>query len=308
VPVVWRLSDQWPFCGLEHLAEDAAAYTAPLSGDGRDASEWTRQRKDKVYRTLRDLRLVAPTRWMAGEVRRSVLLGARPVETIPTSCDARQFAPLDRAACRQALGLPPDAFIMLVGASSMRTRIKGMDLFAAAASRALRSCGDEARLASRILAFGAEPFDSGELQGLCPIDHLGAVRDRALMRIIYNAADVFVAPSRMENLANTVLESLACGTPAVAFDIGGMPDMIEHGRNGFLARPFDTDALADGLAWARAQRGDAAVRLAAREKVAVEFSLAREIDSYVDLYTRMLADQKARGGLSGVASVAAAKG
>ena len=125
------------------------------------------------------------------------------------------------------------------------------------------------------------------MEGLASVRHMGPIKDRRLMAILYAAADVFVAPSRMENLANTVLESLACGTPVVAFDIGGMPDMIDHKVNGFLAPPFKTGELAEGIRWAQAQRGNDAVRHAARRKILQDFSPAQETDKYIALYDRV---------------------
>jgi glycosyltransferase involved in cell wall biosynthesis len=121
------------------------------------------------------------------------------------------------------------------------------------------------------------------------VRHLGHVTDRRLLSIIYNAADVFAAPSRVENLANTVLESLACGTPVVAFDIGGMPDAIDHKINGYLAAPFDTAAFAEGIQWCLAQRDRNEIRTACRKKVLTAFSRDQETDRYISLYERLLA-------------------
>lgn len=301
-PVVWRLADMWPFCGMEHLEVDAHKYTTPVNAKAgilasrTCASEWTRRRKLRVYQTLPHLRLAAPSGWMARETMRSALLGERPLDIIPTGCDSRQFYPVAQQACREALGLPRDSCVVLVGATSMRTQWKGVDLFVQGSKLAFGAFPPKNPAKPRILTFGADAFSEMELEGLVDIEHLGAVRDKRLMRIIYNAADVFVAPSRMENLANTVLESLACGTPVVAFDIGGMPDAIEHEKNGFLARPFDTEHLAEGIRFVLSRRGDPSMRLAAREKMLRDFSLDREIDLYIDLYARMLAEVSAGAG------------
>lgn len=295
-PVVWRLADMWPFCGMEHYEPDAYKFATPVNekagmlASRRDASEWTRLRKLRVYQTLPQLQLAAPSRWMARETMRSALLGERPVDIIPTSCDTRRFYPVEQQACREALGLPRDSWVVLVGAASMRTRSKGLDLFIQASRQAFRAFPAQNHAKPRVLTFGADAFSETELEALVEVEHLGAVKDRRLMRIVYNAADVFVAPSRMENLANTVLESLACGTPVVAFDIGGMPDAIEHEKNGFLARPFDTEHLAEGIRFVLSRRGDPSMRLAAHNKILRDFSLAREIDLYIDLYARMLAE------------------
>jgi glycosyltransferase involved in cell wall biosynthesis len=290
VPVLWRLSDMWPFCGVTHLEPDPARYThSPEPGwcwlpTSAGLPEHVRSRKQTIYATVPRLTLAVPSRWLLAETRRSALLGDRPIELIPTSCDTRVFALRDRRTCREALGLPADARLVLIGATSMGTRWKGGDLIADAIRR-LATDGNADGL--RVVSFGSDPVEDSAFAGI-PVHRIGRVHDRELMAILYNAADVFVSPSRMENLANTVLEALACGTPAVAFDIGGMPDMIEHEVNGWLAPPFDTEKLAEGIAWALDRSADDAVREAARNKILTSFSVDREIDGYLALYRKML--------------------
>ncbi len=289
-PVVWRLSDQWPFCGLQHLEPDRTAYATPPRNvtwfSGRSAlPERVRLRKLRTYSRMKELVLVSPSRWLQAETRHSALLGNRPIELIPTSCDTDLFAPRDRNSCRAALGLSQQSRIILVGATSMRTKWKGMDLFLDAMSK---FCSTDAAPPVEIITFGHDPFDPAMLNQSVRVNHFGPVNDRRLMATLYNAADVFAAPSRMENLANTVLESLACGTPAGAFDICGMPDMIEHGKNGFLAPAFDTGAFATGIRWGIEQRGREDIRNACRQKILSGFSREQEIEKYVALYERLL--------------------
>jgi glycosyltransferase involved in cell wall biosynthesis len=282
-PIVWRMSDQWPFCGLQHLEPNADAYTAPPARhESGNLSEQVRGKKAQIYKRIDQLVLVCPSRWLAGETRRSALLGSRPIELIPTSCDTWIFFPRDRRMCRSVLGLPEDAAILLVGATTMATRWKGGDLFADAVAKFCRSSRPEQR--PHIVTFGSEPLQAAELAGLVEITHFGSVKDRRLMAILYGAADVFCAPSRMENLANTVLESLACGTPVVAFAIGGMPDMIDHEANGYLASPFDTADYGKGIGWSLDQRGREEIRETCRRKIAECFSLDQEIESYLRIY------------------------
>ena len=108
-----------------------------------------------------------------------------------------------------------------------------------------------------------------------PTHYMGYVNDDSKMAALYAAADLFVAPSLEDNLPNTVMEALACGIPSVAFDIGGMPDMIEHQANGYLATPFEVDDLANGMAWVLADdERHAALAKRARAKVLEEFSLS----------------------------------
>ena len=284
-PMVWRLSDMWPFCGIQHLELDASRYTSPPAA-GADLSEAVRRRKQAIYRAVPNLTLVSPSRWLAAEVQKSALLGNRPVRVIPTSCDTETFRPRDKGACRQALGLPPEDDIVLVGATSMGTRWKGLDLFVEAVAKI--SAGRSRPL--HVLAFGRDALKAQALQGAVKLTNVGPVADRELMAILYSAADVFVAPSRMENLANTVLESLACGTPVAAFSIGGMPDMIDPRLNGWLAQPYDTDELGQGLAWLLDAPGRSERSAAARAKVLSGFSQQAEIGGYLDLYQNLLAE------------------
>ena len=167
-----------------------------------------------------------------------------------------------------------------------------MDLFMEAMSAFCGNAASEPPI--EILTFGDDAFDAKSLPGRIHVTHLGPVKDRRLMAILYNSADLFAAPSRMENLANTVLESLACGTAVVAFNIGGMPDMIEHGRNGFLAPPFDTAAFAAGIRWGMEQRENDEIRIACRRTILNGFSREQEIDKYIALYEKLLQTNDAR--------------
>lgn len=289
-PIVWRLSDQWPFCGIQHLEPDRRAYAMPPP-NGRwlhrssDFSERVRLNKWLTYQRLAQLVLVCPSRWLMDETRHSALLGDRPIELIPTSCDTELFSPKDRNVCREALGISQESFVVLVGATSMRTKWKGLDLFI----QAMAEFGNSLPVATpvEIVTFGQDAFDAPALNGVVRVTHLGPVRERRLMSILYNAVDLFAAPSRMENLANTVLESLACGTPVVAFAIGGMPDMIEHRVNGYLASPFDIMDFAQGIRWGLAQRGCDEVRENCRRKIVMGFSTDREIEAYLRLYNAL---------------------
>jgi glycosyltransferase involved in cell wall biosynthesis len=291
IPVVWRLSDQWAFCGVQHLEPDPSTYSRPAPRRAnwfsrrKNISEHVRHSKWVTYNTIDNLVLVCPSHWLASETRRSALLGNRPVELIPTSCDTELFSPKDRNACRAALGLSADKHIVLVGATSMGTHWKGLDLFVAAMEQL--SAGNPDGRALEVLTFGQDPFDVPQLKGSVDVSHLGPIRDRRLMSILYCAADVFAAPSRMENLSNAVLESLACGTPVVAFDIGGMPDMIDHKMNGYLAAPFSTADFAGGIRWALDQREREGVRVTCRQKVLNGFSVEQEIGRYIALYERL---------------------
>jgi glycosyltransferase involved in cell wall biosynthesis len=137
------------------------------------------------------------------------------------------------------------------------------------------------------VVFGAEPADGVPDLGMsCSI--LGTFRDDAVLAQVYAAADVFVAPSTQENLSNTVMEALTCGTPVVAFDVGGMGDMVEDRLNGYLAQPFQADDLARGIAWILDDpTRRTALSRRAREKAVVQFASQTVAQQHGVLYEQI---------------------
>ncbi|HWQ37916.1 MAG TPA: glycosyltransferase family 4 protein [Burkholderiales bacterium] len=292
-PVVWTLHDMWAFTGGCHYDEGCGRYTegcgrCPILGSSRnlDLSRLGWWRKRKAYRNAR-LRIVTPSRWLAGLAGDSPLLSRLPITVIPNPVDTRIFRPIARQVARDLLGLPQQCQIVLFGAlRSTSERRKGFHLLQPALQALSRR---QAQRKLCAVVFGAsrpqEPVDFG-MESV----FVGTLADDIALALAYSAADVFVAPSTQENLSNAVMEALACGTPVVAFDVGGMPDMIEHRENGYLAQPFDPSALADGLQWVLeddARRARLAER--ARAKVLEEFEMSRVARRYLALYQEILA-------------------
>jgi glycosyltransferase involved in cell wall biosynthesis len=122
-----------------------------------------------------------------------------------------------------------------------------------------------------------------------PTQYLGKLNDDIALSLVYSAADVFVAPSQEDNLPNTVLESLACGTPCVAFNIGGMPDLIEHQKNGYLAQPCEIKDLAHGIQWILDNTEQVhQLRDRARKKVETEFNQTIQTQRYLSLFNNII--------------------
>jgi len=109
---------------------------------------------------------------------------------------------------------------------------------------------------------------------------------------MYSLADVFVCPSRIDNLPNTVAEAMACGVPCVAFEIGGLPDMIDHGINGWLATPFDPVDLLKGIKWVLQPENSDILKQHARKKALAEFSLSVMSERYQYLYEELLSQEE----------------
>src|SRR5262249_3727086 len=159
------------------LELDAQRYIEPprrgigLSWPFVDISEFFRYRKQATYRTIKQMRIVCPSRWLMSQVKRSALLGSRDVCRIPTSCDTTRFSPKDRSACRKALGIPVDKFVVLVGATSMSTRWKGLDLFVNAIVQVGRDPVVKYAVDIHVISFGKDPFQTSKLDNLVSIEH-----------------------------------------------------------------------------------------------------------------------------------------
>lgn len=291
-PIVWTLHDSWAFTGGCHIPFECMRYrqmcgACPALGSTKenDLSRKIWKRKAKAWKGL-NLTVVTPSRWLAECARSSSLFHDVRVEVIPNGLDIQRYKPVDRHVARELLLLPKDKKLILFGAvSSTSDRNKGFHLLLPA----LKNMADNSwENRAELVVFGATKPVNGPDFGLST-HYLGHFNDKISMNLLYAAVDVFVAPSIQENLPNTVMEALACGTPCVAFNIGGMPDMIEHKKNGYLARPFETDDLARGIEWVlNDDERRKILSLRAREKVEKEFELTLVARWYRKLYEDIL--------------------
>jgi glycosyltransferase involved in cell wall biosynthesis len=247
-PVVWTLHDMWGFCGAEHYTEEFRwrdGYTRPnrpAYESGFDLNRWTWQRKLKHWQ--RPMHIVASSRWMADCVRHSAIMHDWPVSVVPNPIDTETWQPIDKMLARRILSLSVEGPLVLFGAmGGTRDPRKGFDLLKSALDR-LR--GEMAGLELVILGQPAprEPLNLG-----FPVHYAGHLHDDISRCLYYSAADAVVVPSRQDNLPWAGVEPHTCGTPVVAFDVCGLPDIVEHGKTGYLAKPFDTDDLARGIQW-----------------------------------------------------------
>jgi glycosyltransferase involved in cell wall biosynthesis len=294
-PIVWTLHDMWAFTGGCHYTQECDRYKVACgqcpqlnSNKEQDLSRWIWQRKAKAWKNL-DLTLVTPSSWLAKCASSSALFQDVRVEAIPNGLDTQVYKPIERQLARKILNLPQDKQLILFGAGSATSDLrKGFHLLQAALQKLGQS--DLKEQAHLVVFGGGNSNDSSEL-GLTS-HYLGKLSDDTSLAIAYAAADVFVAPSVQDNLPNTVMESLACGTPCVAFNIGGMPEMIEHQQNGYLAQPFEIDDLAHGIAWVLADQQHQRLCDRAREKVEQEFTKEIQARRYSDLFEQVSCQQE----------------
>lgn len=294
-PIVWTLHDMNPFTGGCHYAEDCRGFerhcgACPQLGstEENDLSRQQWIRKKTACREL-DITVVCPSNWLAGEVRRSSLLGRADVRVIPNGVPTEVFRPLNRQAIRQSLGLRPDEFVLLFGADSLQARRKGFAELLAALDL-LRS---ESGAAFRLLTFGQTGnVDFGRLS--VPVGHLGVLRTPSEVALACNAADCLLMPTLADNLPNVVLEAMACGLPVAGFATGGVPDMVEDGATGRLVPTGDSGELAAAVIELRARPAEAMrqMRLRCRQTVLSRFTLLHQARVYAALYEELLAARR----------------
>jgi glycosyltransferase involved in cell wall biosynthesis len=297
-PLVWTLHDSWAFTGGCHYPFECTRYTERcgvcpqlLSRKESDLSRRVWDRKQSGWRNVR-IHIVTPSRWLAGCARSSSLFRNSRIDVIPNGIDTEIYKPVDKAFARKVLGLPDNRRLLLFGsANAAKDPRKGFQFLLPALERLRESRWHEK---TELMVFGSSAIDGANQTGY-KTRFFGPLHDDISLSLVYAAADAFIAPSVQDNLPNTVMEAMACGTPCIAFDIGGMPDMIDHRTNGYLAKPFDVENLAGGIAWLLedANRlGD--LSRAARDKVAREYSLRFIAARYLDIYREAIEQSRGR--------------
>lgn len=244
-PVVWTLHDMNAFTGGCHYDDQCGRFMKSCgfcpqlgSTSEQDLSRAVWERKNQALTACKNgrLRIVTPSRWLAEEAQKSTLLSGMRVDVIPYGLDLDVFAPRDKAYSRDLLSIPQEARVVFFLADVVDNRRKGFSLLLEALPHCAKSV-DKLLLVS----LGQKP---SQADGRIPWLHLDSIHDDRLLSAVYSAADLFVLPSLQDNLANTVLEAMACGVPVVSFNSGGTPEMVRPGITGQLVPAFDVSALA----------------------------------------------------------------
>jgi glycosyltransferase involved in cell wall biosynthesis len=288
VPLVWRLADMAALTGGCHYDNGCGKFTArcgacPVLGstvdDDLSRKIWLRKHHALESVETRRMHLIGTSRWIAAEAGRSSLLSRFPSTIIPNGLDTDDFAPRDKSFARDTLGVPRDKKVVLFVADSAAIRRKGFEQLAKALG-ALRGRSD-----LFLLSVGGGKPEVADLPQL----HLGRISNDRYLSLIYSAADVFVIPSLQESFGQTVTESLACGTPVVGFDTGGIPDMVRPGITGYLAPVGNSTELASAIVKILDDAASATtMRHSCREIALKEYSLAVQAASYLRFYQGLL--------------------
>jgi glycosyltransferase involved in cell wall biosynthesis len=292
-PLVWTFHDMWAFTGGCHYSDGCGGFRrscghCPILGSHRenDLSRWIWKQKRGAYRSLaHKLHVVCPSKWMADLARQAPLLEGASIHVLPNPISAQTFKPIDRAAARHLLGLPKEGRLLLMGATSTADRRKGFDLLDSALQHHVSQPGAEPL---GLVTLGPQTGALSSRSDRLRLYNLGFLYDEISLCALYNAVDVVALPSREENLSNMLSEALCCGTPGLAFAVGGNGDLITHQVNGYLAKAEDPVDLEAGLCWVLKNLGTGqreSIAAAAHAKVSYEAMGS----AYVRLYRDVLA-------------------
>jgi len=295
-PLVWTLADMWALTGGCHYDQECGQYQKQCgacpqlcSSHEYDASRAIWLRKRWHWRHTK-LTLVAPSRWLALQARASSLFRYQRIEIIPYGLNLEHYKPLPGHIARELLGLPQDRKLIVFGAMfSTVDRRKGFQyLQSALQDLAAQGWHDQA---AAVIFGSSRPHNDPDL-GL-PSFYTGHLYDDVSLALLYAAADVVVVPSTQESFGQVASEALACGTPVVAFGATGLLDIVEHQQSGYLARPYEPDDLARGIAWVL-EDDERLARLGhrCREKAEQEFGLELQARRYRALYEDILTQHR----------------
>jgi len=295
-PVVWTMHDLWPATALCHLSLGCRHFAThchqchylPGGGSANDLAATVWKRKQKVL-SGHAVSFVACSRWLQGEARASALLKGQNIYTIPNPIDMRLFSPGSRQQARTDEHLPQHKKLLLFVCQRVTNRYKGMDYLVEACQQ-LAARHPDMRQQVGVVVLGGH---ADEVASMLPFETfpLGYVADAGRICRIYRAADAFVLPSLSENLPNTIMEAMACGVPCVAFRVGGIPEEIDHLKNGYVANYRDADDLARGIYWTLFEASHDALAQQAVRKVAQCYSPSGVAVKYIEVYQHAIAQK-----------------
>jgi glycosyltransferase involved in cell wall biosynthesis len=250
-PVVIVLHDMWSISGGCHYSFTCEKYMAGCNNcqmfPGITSNDYAAKgfkKKSAFYSRYKNLYFVAPSRWIYNCAKDAKLTREKPVFYIPNVIDTQLFKPFDKQTAKRILGLDDQKPVIAFGAVSVDSPYKGWKFLQEALEK-LKS--DEQFSDLQVLIFGSGANDSISDSIPFKTKFMGFLMDEYSTMLVYNAADVFIAPSLADVGPATVQESLCCGTPVVGFDIGGIPDMIRHKVNGYLAKYRDGEDICNGI-------------------------------------------------------------
>lgn len=286
-PTAFVLHDMWAVTGHCGFSFDCERWRSgcgecPYLGENppvrRDATRLEWKLKRRAFARAK-ITFVSKSHWMT-EIIQQTSLGDHPLVEIPYGLDTEVYRPAPRAVVREALGIPHDAFVLLTVAQNLVDRRKGGDLLV----EALHLLPDHIRANTHLLALGNQGESLEQATGL-PVVALGYVTSDRLKAIAYSAADLMLLTSRADNSPLVMMESHACGTPVIAFRVGGIPERVHPDETGDLAEAEDSQGFAEAIVRALADTDRlSCMRQRCRDVAVREYGIQLEVERHVDLF------------------------
>ena len=276
-PVYWTLHDMWAFTGGCHHSGACMNFqqacgnceTFIKNPQANDLSHQIWEEKMQAFQE-RNLHIITCSDWLKERAKKSSILKNQPIESIPNAIDTELFKPGNKADAKKSLGLEPSKKHVLFVAMRVNAPKKGFHYLENALA------GLDKSTTELIIVGNAQELPELPLK----THKLGHISSPEKMIQIYQASDVFVTPSLEENLPNTIMEAMACGTPCVGFSIGGIPEMIDHQVNGYVADYQSTEDLTAGLNWTLVNAPEQAARQKAESSYAEAIIAAKHVKFY----------------------------
>lgn len=252
-PTYWFLHDMWPMTGGCHYSLECRGYEhhcgkCPLlfnkegSDKEKDITYHQLGKKLWAWNKYENLRILAPSKWLADCASRSAVFKGHSIEVLRNVVDTDLYKPADKSVARKILNLPQDKKLVLFGADNINSPYKGWSYLKEALS-----CLNPDEV--ECVVFGSGDKESFRLESEIKVHSVGRLSDDYTLVLLYNACDLFVTPSIADNYPNVILEAMACGLPCVGFNVGGIPELIQHRHTGFVSNEMSAENLVNGIQW-----------------------------------------------------------
>ena len=292
-PVVWTMHDMWPCTGICHHARECHNYHQEChhcpylygKGNKKDLANRIFLKKKELY-TLAPITFITCSQWLKEQAQQSALLVGHKIYNIPNPINTNLFKPRkNKQEARTLAGLQTDKKLILFGAAKITDKRKGIDYFIESC-KVLTEKYPELSQKLGVVVYGKE---SEQLKSMVsfPVYPLNYISNEKELVNIYNAVDLYVTPSLEENLPNTIMEAMACGVPCVGFNVGGIPEMIDHLHNGYVADYKSAEDFANGIHWALSESEYKSLSEEACRKVTSSYSESAIAQKYIEIYNKI---------------------
>lgn len=288
-PIIWTMHDMWPFTSVCHYAGECQEYQKKCEKcnmlNTSCLVKRTFDHKFKLYSNS-NMTFVGCSNWISNLGKASSLIMDKPIFSVPNTIDIDIFKPIDKKEAKRKVGFDTHKTHILFISQKVTDERKGVMYFVEAMN-IIKSNYPEKSKNIEVVVLGK---NSDQILSLIPFKThaIGYVSDENKIIDIYNAIDVYVTPSMQDNLPNTIMEAMACGVPCVGFNIGGVPELINHGVTGFVAEPKNVDSLAEGIIFVLSENNYKKISDNCISKVVSEYSYAVIVSKYLEIYKNAL--------------------